>query len=248
MRPLLCIAYNTLAATALTPGRGPGTIPQMTLIDISVGIDDKLVTWQNETSGLRFSWVDKQGVNGSECCTSDIRYGSHLGTHIDAPLHFVEGGATVDRIELDILAGPALVVDMSDCQSLEVTKRSLEEANIPDGAQRVILRTSNSTRKLLQDHLFHEDFVAVSSDAADWLVNRGIRLVGIDYLSIGSAVTGSGGNVHRTLLGAGIVVLEGLDLVDVAPGPYTLICLPLKIIGAEGSPVRALLATPGHFS
>lgn len=220
----------------------------MSLIDITLPMTSDLVTWKNEDSGLRLSWVDEFDINGSENCTSAVRYGSHLGTHLDAPLHFIRGGGTVDQIDPASLVGPCFVADLTRSDSNEITAADLDSLSIPDYTTRLLLKTGNSVQRLLESPLFHDEFVAIGPSGAEWLVRRKIKLVGVDYLSIGSAVTGNGGDVHRTILGAGIVVVEGLNLADVAPGAYTLICLPLKVVGAEGAPVRALLATSDHFA
>ncbi|HEY3332852.1 MAG TPA: cyclase family protein [Capsulimonadaceae bacterium] len=219
----------------------------MSLIDISLNLNSSLVTWKGEDAGLRLRWVDQFGIDGSENCTSEVRFGSHLGTHLDAPLHFIPGGGTVDQISPDVLVGGCYVADLMSFSNPEITVEALDAASIPSGTRRLLLKTANSANRLLNDSQFHDEFVAIGPDAAQWIVAQGIALVGVDYLSVGSATTGNGSEVHRALLGAGIVAVEGLNLTNVAPGPYTLICLPLKVVGAEGAPVRALLATPGHF-
>ncbi|MDR3707116.1 MAG: cyclase family protein [Capsulimonadaceae bacterium] len=219
----------------------------MSLIDISLDITDKLPTWENHEPGPKVEWLIKFSKN-TDCCVSKVQYGSHLGTHLDAPLHFVEGGETVDRIAPDLLVGPVFVAEIPDLEGTEIPASLLARLNIPAHTVRLLLRTSNTRKELLSDPAFHPEFAALAPDAARWLIEQGIQLVGIDYLSIGSAVTGNGGEVHRILLSAGVVVVEGLDLTDAPAGDYTLICLPLKVVGVEGAPVRALLATPGHFA
>lgn len=219
----------------------------MALIDISVDIDGNLPTWQNSEPGVDLRWVTKFGVSSAECNVSRVSFGSHLGAHLDAPLHFVDGGASLEEIPLETLIGPAFVADLGAVDRPEVSAQDLEAAGVPADVKRLLLVTANSARRLLNDRAFHEDFVALGLDAARWVVERGIILVGIDYLSIGSAVAGSGGDVHRTLLRAGVVVVEGLNLHAVPAGRYGLCCLPLKIVGAEGSPVRAVLSTDHSF-
>jgi arylformamidase len=145
----------------------------------------------------------------------------HSGTHVDAPLHFAEGAASVETLPLDVLVGPCVVVE------------GLEVAAVPAGAERVLFKTPNS--ELWERDEFSEEFVKLDGEAARALVARGVRLVGIDYLSIGDE------EAHHVLLGAGVVAVEGLDLRSVEPGEYGLVCAPLKLVGAEGAPARVLL-------
>jgi arylformamidase len=167
---------------------------------------------------------------------SELELGSHTGTHIDAPRHFEPGGTTVDDMALDTLVGPARVVDLSAADD-EITRAGLESAGAA-GAERVLLKTRNSS--LWSKTEFSTDYVALSPDAADYLVESGIKLVGIDYLSI-ERFHSDDYHVHHALLGAGIVILEGIDLSGVSAGDYELICLPLKIRGGDGAPARAVL-------
>lgn len=220
----------------------------MPLIDISLAITDSLPTWANAEPGPSIEWLQSYEKTGAECCVSAVRLGSHLGTHLDAPLHFVQGGASVDQIDPGRLVGPAYVVEIPDFVGLEIPVDMLARESIPPGTRRLLLKTSNTRKRFLASKHFRSDFVALGADSARWILERGIDLVGIDALSIGSAQTGSGGDVHRILLRAGAVVVEGLNLADVSPGEYTLICLPLRIVGVEGAPVRALLAPPGYFA
>ncbi|MCU0613007.1 MAG: cyclase family protein [Candidatus Eisenbacteria bacterium] len=164
---------------------------------------------------------------------------AHAGTHIDAPLHFIASGADASDVRLDVLVGRAFVVDMAGCPLVDAAR--LERAGIPHEASRILLRTNNSIRGLLEATTFHDDFVGVSPDGAGWLIGRGIRLVGIDYLSIGPHEGGE--ETHRMLLQAGIVVVEGLVLAHVAPGAYQVVCLPLRLPGADGAPARVILVS-----
>jgi arylformamidase len=212
----------------------------MTIHDISVTIGPELVTWGDRETGLIQVWnsrIDRGAVD----YVSTITLGSHLGTHVDAPLHFIEDGNTVDRLALDDLVGPCQVVEFGDLKFPNIMASDLELAGIGRDVRRVVFKTSNTRRGLLHDSKFHTDFVAIAPDAAEWLVACGIRTVGIDYLSVGAVEDGTGVQTHRILLGAGVVALEGLLLDNVEAGIYTLVALPLKIAGAEGCPIRAVL-------
>ena len=162
----------------------------------------------------------------------------HLGTHVDAPYHFIPNGATVESLPLDALVGEAYVLDFTYLTG-HITAEALKAANIPKGATRLLFKTRNSQWWTKGDPEFHRDFTALTADGAEYLVRRGIRLVGNDYLSI--APYDDPGPTHRILLGAGVVVIETLDLSAVPAGRYTLYCLPLKLVGSEGAPARTIL-------
>ena len=167
---------------------------------------------------------------------SRIGFGSHAGTHLDPPSHFVRGAATVDRLDLGALNGPCVVVEVrADGRTIPAE----ELAKVPAGTTRVLLRTSNSAR-WAQRLEFFDDFVGLGVDGAVRLVDRGVRLVGIDALSIETDQSGAY-PVHRELLGHGVVILEGLLLGQADPGPYDLTCLPLALRGGDGGPARAVL-------
>ncbi len=173
---------------------------------------------------------------GAPLNLTKLTMGSHTGTHIDAPYHFLETGVTVDSLPLEVFMGRAEVRHMDTDEA--VTVAHLEAADIPPGTQRVLLKTRNSA--LWTDPWFHEDFVYIHAQAAQWLVERGIRLVGIDYLSV-EKFGDTQFPTHRTLLENGVVIVEGLDLREVAPGSYDLVCFPLRIAGCDGAPTRAVL-------
>jgi arylformamidase len=191
----------------------------MRIVDVSVPVRPGMIVYPGDPE-VRLERVssiaDGDGVN-----LSRLDLGVHSGTHVDAPLHFVEGGASVEALPLDVLVGPCVVVD------------GLDVAAVPRGAERVLFKTPNS--RLWERDEFTEDFVALDGEAARALVERGVRLVGIDYVSIGDE------EAHRVLLGAGVVAIESLDLREVEPGEYRLVCAPLKLEGAEGAPARVLL-------
>jgi arylformamidase len=160
-----------------------------------------------------------------------------MGTHVDAPDHFLNNGKTVEKIALSVLSGRAYVLYLPEADL--ITAATLEQAEIPPRTRRVLIKTRNSEYWTRQLKEFQTDFVALSPDAAQYLVDRGVKLVGIDYLSI--APYHQGLVAHQILLKAGMVILEGLDLSAVTPGRYTLYCLPLKLAGSDGAPARAIL-------
>ena len=205
----------------------------MNFIDVSVTLHSGVPVWPG-TPEFSLKW-HKRIKDGDECNNGFLETDLHVGTHIDAPFHFVEGGKTVEQLSLETLIGPAYVVSF-DCEQV-ISAKDLDSLVIPRRTKRLILKTRNSL--LWSKPKFEENFVALTDDAAEWIVKKGIALVGIDYLSIQKYRDKS--NVHNILLEAGIVVVEGLDLRKVEPGEYELICLPLKILGADGAPARVVL-------
>ena len=170
---------------------------------------------------------------------SQIASTVHVGTHVDAPLHYFADGAGVEGISLDALIGEAFVVQIPPTQE-RITREVLENVDPPPG-ERLLFRTRNSDRWPEANRKeFFEDYVAFSEDAAQWLVARGVRTVGIDYHSV-EMYDAKDRPVHRCLLSAGVVILEGLDLSGVMAGRYQLVCLPLKLVGVDGAPARAIL-------
>ena len=176
-------------------------------------------------------------ATGAGANVSHVDFGSHTGTHVDAPRHFFDDGAGVDQIPLDVLIGQAMVVGFGD-DVRAVTRGDLERFDLT-GVERLLLRTRNSTY-LTQDPNFHQDYTYLAPDGAEHLVAQGVKLVGIDYLSIEQFHSGHH-RTHLTLLGAGIVIVEGLNLDGIADGRYELCCLPLRLVGCDGAPARAVL-------
>jgi len=203
------------------------------LIDISLPLRPGMVVWPGDPGMV----VERQAdmAQGHPLNLTRLCLGSHTGTHLDAPLHFIADGASLDQVPLATLVGPARVVAVAGDSILPEHVAPLA------GVERVLFRTRNSDR-WAQATAFQEDYVYLSRPAAQRLVELGVQLVGIDYLSVDRCR--GGGATHRTLLGAGVVALEGLDLSGVDPGDYQLICLPLRLLGVEGSPVRAVLVAP----
>lgn len=207
----------------------------MSIIDISLDIYGGMPAWPGSVGFVR-EWTGRIGANRASN-DSVIKCDSHIGTHIDAPLHFIKDGASVERLDLNVLCGTVTVADLTGTES--IGRRELDGLALSGDLTRLLFKTDNS--RLRTDAGFVRDFVALTEDGGQWLVERGVKLVGIDYLSIGPFPDGAA--VHRIVLGAGIVALEGLNLANVAPGRYELICLPLKVVGAEGAPARAVLRT-----
>ncbi|TMF89677.1 MAG: cyclase family protein [Chloroflexi bacterium] len=207
----------------------------MTVVDVTVPIRDAMTVYRgNPPVRIRPAMtLSKDGVNLSELCL-----GSHTGTHVDAPSHFIRGGAGADRLALDRFIGPAWVADLRRVKD-GITADDLRKARIPAGSRRVLLRTSNS-RWWHPARAFRTDFVYLAPDGADWIVERGIDLVGIDYLSIeGYGIRGA--PTHKRLLGAGIPILEGLDLFKVRSGRWQMAALPLRIVNGDAGLTRAVL-------
>jgi len=173
---------------------------------------------------------------GAGANVSRISFGSHTGTHVDAARHFFDDGEPVDRIPLDSLIGPCIVIAF-DSSLMSVSASDLAKHDLK-GNSRVLIRTRNSG--FLDDTEFHRDYTFLAPDGAEYLVSLGVRLVGVDYLSIEQFHSGHH-RTHRTLLAEKIVIVEGLNLQDIAPGEYDLICLPLRLEGSDGAPARAVL-------
>ncbi len=210
----------------------------MKIHDITLTTSPRTLTWEGTEQGFSVHWTETLGVAGAVCNLSVLTDGSHTGTHMDAPLHFVPGGATIEALDVNILVGPALVVEVYGRG--QVTAADLMQANIGGGTERVLFKTDNTRLGRLHDGVFHKDYVGIAPSAAEWLVTRGVRLVGVDYLSVGPYGPVNV-ETHRILLGAGVVVVETLVLDDVGAGAYTLVALPPKFAGLEGSPCRCLL-------
>jgi arylformamidase len=210
----------------------------MRLIDISRPLDERMPGWPGETPFHREPHTD--AADGDVATTSILSGFSHTGTHVDAPSHFIVGGATLGEVPLEPWIGPCRVVRHEEDR--DVTAADLDAWEL-DGVERLLICTPNAAR-WDDAPAFREDYLALDASAARRCVELGLKLVGIDYLSI---ETFHGGDypVHHTLLGAGVVILEGVRLEHVEPGDYELIALPLPIAGGDGTPVRAILRTEG---
>jgi arylformamidase len=177
-------------------------------------------------------------ARGDGANVSRIDMGSHTGTHVDAPLHFVEGAAGVDALSLDVLLGPARLIAFGD-DVLSIGEAELRRHDLT-GVTRLLLRTRNSAWLASGSTEFHRDFTHVAPDGAEYLVKLGVRLVGVDYLSV-EKFRSPDHRTHRTLLENAVVIVEGLVLTEPPPGDYRLVCLPMLLEGLDGAPARAVL-------
>jgi arylformamidase len=206
----------------------------MKAIDVTVQVRPGMIVYEGDPdiSLERASSI----ADGAICNVSRLDAGVHTGTHIDAPVHFIEGAAGIEDTPLDALMGSVYVVDATEVAT-DISKETLERLELPIDAKRVLFKTPNS--QLWAHDRFSADFVGLTQSAAEYLVRRGVQLVGIDYLSI--APKSDPAPTHVTLLGAGVVILEGADLRAVEPGWYRLLCLPLLLVGSDGAPARTIL-------
>jgi arylformamidase len=210
-------------------------------IDISVPLRSRMVHWPTDREPLieRTLSLDR----GDPMNLTAAAMSLHTGTHMDAPLHFLAGAPAIDAMPLDAAAGRARVLGFPDAAAIGPAE--LDPYAVEAG-ERILLKTSNSRRCWRTDE-FVADFVAVTPDGARYLAARGIRAVGIDYISIG-ADGEEGDETHRVLMGAGIWIIEGLDLSAVEPGDYELVCLPLRVLNGDGAPARAIVRRAGQAS
>lgn len=207
-------------------------------IDATIPITASLPVWPGDPPPGIIQLQDMQKADA--CNLTQISFSVHTGTHMDAPRHFLRDGMTVEELPLWVFEGPCYVVDLGHVEG-EILPQHLE--GIPD-CQRLVFRTSNTSRRLLHQTQFHTDFCSIGLEAAREIVRRDIRLVGIDYLSI-EKFSPPVPEVHQTILGAGIVAVEGLELSQVTPGWWKISCFPLHLPGVEGSPVRAVFSSLG---
>jgi arylformamidase len=203
-------------------------------IDISVPLKSGMVHWPDNLPVKIERMLDMD--HGGICNVSTLSMGSHTGTHMDAPVHFIRDGLGLDVMPLDATIGTARVIEIHDEESIKPAE--LKPHRIRRG-ERILFKTRNSARSWQTDE-FDEDFVYISQEAARGLAELGVRTVGVDYLSVGG-FRRDGVETHRALLGAGIWIIEGLNLSRVKPGTYELLCLPLKVLGGDGAPARAIL-------
>lgn len=206
----------------------------MKIYDISLTVTPNLPVWPGDPP-IVLERVSKM-EEGEHNNVSRMSMGVHVGTHVDAPYHFIADGKTIEQLPLDVLIGPAQVVELpADCGL--VTAEDLQKAGID--SERVLLKTRNSAYWKQAGLPFQTEFTAIAPDGAQWLVEHGVKLIGIDYFSI--APFNDSVPTHRVLLGAELVVLEGTDLSQVPAGHYQLICMPVKLGGSDGAPARAAL-------
>ncbi|MEN2984123.1 MAG: cyclase family protein [Dictyoglomaceae bacterium] len=202
-------------------------------IDVSLLIHENMLFWPSDPKFFleRVSEISK----GNNANLSKISLGLHTGTHIDTPYHFLDDGKTLEKIDISRFYGIAKVFEIKSEDKIllrDIEKLEIEKDDI------ILFKTKNSL--LLRENIFHENYIGLSIEGAEYLVEKEIKAVGIDYLSIGPRGE-EGRKVHKILLSRDIGIIEGLDLINVSPGKYFFIALPLKIKGGEGSPVRAVL-------
>jgi arylformamidase len=209
----------------------------MRIYDVTLPITVSLPVWPGDPHPKieRFEKIEE----GAGANVTRIDMSVHTGTHVDAPFHFLGGDSdTIEKITLNQLIGRAYVIELPDAVYV-IDQSVLEKAEIPPRTRRLIFKTRNSQFWAKGNQEFQTDFVAINSEGAQFLVDRGIRVVGVDYLSV--APFASQNPTHQILLQAGVVIIEGLDLSQVSQGRYTLYCLPLKIVGSDGAPARVIL-------
>jgi len=206
-------------------------------LDASATLDPATTPVYEGDAPMKFDFL-RDMRKGNAFTLSVYSLGAHSGTHIDAPMHFIRDGAPIDRVPLEVLMGPARVIDIPDSvQSIDASELNRHDwRNVP----RVIFRTRSAQRGWMGSATFHRDFAYIAPDAAQLLADAGVQLVGIDYLSaeqFGAAAP----TTHRILLGKGIPIVEGLALDAIGAGDYDIIVLPIKVAGHEGAPARALM-------
>ena len=209
-------------------------MPGSEWIDISVPLRNGMVVWPGDAPFERSSTLEI--ANGNPCNLSQISTTAHVGTHMDAPRHYLPGAAGMETMPIAAAVGPARVIEIADPEVIRASE--LEPYRLAKG-ERVLFKTRNSERCWKTDH-FQKKYIYIEPQTAHYLAERGVQTVGVDYLSVGGFESG-GPETHRILLQAGIWIIEGLVLQNVEPGEYELVCLPLKIIGGDGAPARAVL-------
>lgn len=210
----------------------------MKIHDVSVLVHEGMPTWPGDPKlSMRLA---SSIARGNAANVTRIDMGAHTGTHMDAPFHFRADGYTIEKLPLEVLMGRCRVFDFTNITT-HISRAMLEAVDMA-GVTRALFKTRNSQRWANDSHEFDKGFLAVAADAATYLVERGVKLVGVDYLSV-EAFGSKTHPVHDTLLGAGVVIIEGLNLSDVSAGDYELIALPVKLKGADGAPARVVLRT-----
>ncbi len=209
---------------------------EMKIFDISVPVHEGMPTWPSDP-GLSLELASSFAKGGHSNVTR-IEMSAHTGTHMDAPFHFEPDGCGIDRLPLDVLIGPCRVFDLTNIEG-HIGRAVLEKCDLR-GVIRALFKTKNSQRWARDDHEFDRNFIGVVADGAEYLVQRGVKLVGVDYLSV-EPYGSKEHPVHHTLLRAAVVIIEGLNLSEVPAGDYELIALAVKLKGADGAPARVVL-------
>jgi arylformamidase len=205
------------------------------IIDISVLLSCDMPVWPGSTGYSISQVLDMEKGDVANICR--LTMDAHVGTHIDAPWHFLKKGPTVEHVDLSRLVGPAEVVYLPQVDAITAAVLDTLQLRLP--TRRLLFRTRNSQLWKRAEKSFEKNFVAFTADGAQWIIDHAIEVVGVDYLSVQRFYDPS--TTHELLLGNGVVVVEGLNLADVEPGIYEFICLPLKIAGGDGAPARAIL-------
>ncbi len=238
-RRMMLTAWLVLIALTGAQGvqGGARTAEPSGWIDVTAPIDPNTTPVYPGNAPIKLDFQESFD-KGGQLTLSAFSYGAHTGTHVDAPMHFIKGGASLDRIPLERFIGPVRVIDCSaDALAIDAPELNKHDWR---GAKRVFFRTRNSRRGWMTDPVFHQDFTYVAPDAAQLLADAGVELVGIDYISI-EKFGAPEPRTHLILLGRNIPVIEGLDLRDVQAGTYDLILLPSRVMGHEAAPARAIL-------
>ncbi|CAH9125774.1 unnamed protein product [Cuscuta epithymum] len=213
------------------------------IFDITHTLRPDMPSWGSEEGLGQFLWLPQSMKNGSLANNSEMKLPTHTGTHIDAPGHvydhYLDAGFDVDTLDLEVLNGPALVIDVP--RDKNITAEVMRSFNIPKGVKRVLFRTLNTDRRLMWKKAFDTSYVGFMKDGAQWLVDHtDIKLVGIDYLSV--AAYDDLIPSHLVFLkDREVILVEALKLDDIELGVYNVHCLPLRMLGAEGSPIRCIL-------
>jgi arylformamidase len=204
-------------------------------VDVSLPISPRLLTWPgNPPVEVR---PNQRIAAGDASNVSELLIGTHSGTHVDPPAHFLQGGHGIDRVPLDVLIGPCWVADATG-RAGALGADDLDALGVPAGTERLLLRTDNSAMWRKPSPAFPESYACLSGDGATWIVEHGISLVGIDFLGIERR--GSPEHpAHVTLLSNGVTIVEGLDLGEVSQGEHDLVVMPLRILDGDGGPARA---------
>jgi arylformamidase len=247
--PTLAGVAVTLTAAACTLRQaGPVPAAQQVVsastawIDVTATLDPATTPVYEGDAPMAFRFL-RDMRRGDALTLSAYSMGAHSGTHIDAPMHFLRDGASIDRVPLDALIGPARVIEIPDAvQAIDAAELGRHAWR---GAERVLFRTRSSQRGWMRSATFHRDFAYIAPDAAKLLADAGIKLVGVDYISA-ERFGAPAPETHRILLGKGIPIVEGMLLEGVRGGDYDLIVLPLKVAGHEGAPARAVLRRRGR--
>lgn len=239
---LYLVSVATLALTSATYAhRASSGAPPSDWIDVTVTLDPSTTPVYEGDPPIRFQFT-RDMRKGDFVTVSSYTLGAHSGTHIDAPMHFIRDGASIDRVSIDRLIGPARIIDIPDAvQAIDAAELGRHNWK---GAPRILFRTRSSLHGWLTQPKFHRDFAYIAPDAAQLLADAGVQLVGIDYLSA-EQFGAKAPRTHQILLGKGIPIVEGLALGAVSAGDYDLVVLPIKVGAHEAAPARAVLRKRG---